>query len=142
MGEATLQVPPFASPAEPAIGTFWAFPRGSRVPSVFTVIRKLMSAHPRGTTPRYATLIIGAGLVYALEQLLTDEFARCVVADFAWTAAAIGAIFGTARAVRHSRGNESGSVCMAKQWKTGILIKGGNTEKDCRGLYPGHFCKQ
>jgi len=56
--------------------------------------------------PRYAALILGAALVYAVEQLLTDEFARCVVANFAWTTAGIGAIFGTARAVRHSRGND------------------------------------
>src|SRR5207253_11341617 len=40
-----------------------------------------------------------------IEQLLTDDFARCAVADFAWTAAAIGAIFGTARAVRASLGD-------------------------------------
>jgi len=47
--------------------------------------------------------LIGALLVYAVEQLITDTFARCVVADFAWTAAGIGAILGTARAARAAR---------------------------------------
>ena len=70
------------------------------------MIRKVLEAHPRGATPRYAAAVVGAALVYALEQVLTDDFARCAVADFAWTAAAIGAIFGTARAVRHSRGDD------------------------------------
>ena len=91
MGETTGRIPPFASPAEAAISTFWAFPRAPPVPSVISVIRKLLSAHPRGTMPRYAAAVIGAAVVYAIEQLLTDDFARCVVADFAWTTAAIGA---------------------------------------------------
>jgi diguanylate cyclase (GGDEF)-like protein len=56
--------------------------------------------------PRYAAAVIGAALVYAIEQLLTDDLARCAVADFAWTAAAIGAIVGTGRAVRASRGSD------------------------------------
>ena len=56
--------------------------------------------------PRYAAAIIGAALVYGVEQVLSDDFARSAVADFAWTAAAIGAIFGTARAVRAARGND------------------------------------
>jgi len=100
------RIPPFASPAQAANGTFWAFTRGLHVPSVFSVIRKLLAAHPRGATPRYAAAVIGAAFVYGIEQLLTDDFARCAVADFAWTAAAVGAIFGTARAVRASRGND------------------------------------
>jgi diguanylate cyclase (GGDEF)-like protein len=66
----------------------------------------MLSAHPRGAMPRYLAAVVGAVLVYAIEQLLTDDFARCAVADFAWTAAAIGAIFGTARAVRASRGSD------------------------------------
>ncbi|MDQ2913609.1 MAG: sensor domain-containing diguanylate cyclase [Chloroflexota bacterium] len=77
--------------------------------------------------PRYAAAIIGAALVYGIEQLLTDDFARCAVADFAWTAAAIGAIFGTARAVRASRGDDrvvwllfcAGSV----SWLVGQLLR-------------------
>src|SRR3989441_11259998 len=103
MGEVSAQVPPFASPAEVGIGTFGAFPRGLAVPSVLGVIRKLLSAHPRGALPRYIAAVIGAAFVYGVEQLLKDDFARCVVADFAWTAAAVGAIFGTARAVHASR---------------------------------------
>jgi diguanylate cyclase (GGDEF)-like protein len=66
----------------------------------------LLSAHPRGAKPRYAAAFLGAALVYVIEQFLTDDFARCAVADFAWTAAAIGAIFGTARAVRASHGTD------------------------------------
>src|SRR5258706_11630580 len=106
MGEVTRRIPPSASPTEVAISTFWAFPRARRVPSVLSVIRRLLSAHPRGTMPRYAAAIIAAVVVYGIELLLTDDFARCVVADFAWTAAAVGAIFGTARAVRGSRGSD------------------------------------
>ncbi|MDP9275214.1 MAG: hypothetical protein M3O99_06450, partial [Chloroflexota bacterium] len=91
------------------------------------MIRKLLSAHPRGTMPRYTAAVIGAAIVYAIEQLLTDDFARCVVADFAWTTAAIGAIFGTARAVRASRGSDrtvwvlfcAGSV----SWLVGQLLR-------------------
>jgi diguanylate cyclase (GGDEF)-like protein len=121
------RIPPFASPAEAANGTFWAFPRALRVPSVFSVIRKLLAAHPRGATPRYAAAVIGAAFVYGIEQLLTDDFARCAVADFAWTAAAVGAIFGTARAVRASRGSDrmvwllfcAGSV----SWLVGQILR-------------------
>jgi len=127
MGEVTPRIPPFASPAEAAISTFWAFPDAPGVPSVFTVIRKLLAAHPRGATPRYAAAVIGAAFVYGIEQLLTDDFARCVVADFAWTAAAIGAILGTGRAVRASRGSDrmvwllfcAGSV----SWLVGQLLR-------------------
>ena len=127
MGEMTPRIPPFASPAEAAISTFWAFPDAPGVPSVFTVIRKLLAAHPRGATPRYAAAVIGAAFVYGIEQLLTDDFARCVVADFAWTAAAIGAILGTGRAVRASRGSDrmvwllfcAGSV----SWLVGQLLR-------------------
>src|SRR5437773_4826978 len=127
MGEVTPRIPPFASPAEAAIGTFWAFPRGPGVPSVLGGIRKLLAAHPRGATRRYAAAVIGAALIYGIEQLLTDDFARCVVADFAWSAAAIGAIFGTARAVRASKGSDrmvwllfcAGSV----SWLIGQLLR-------------------
>jgi len=127
MGEVRAQVPPFASPAEVGIGTFWAFLRVLRVPSVFGVIRKLLSAHPRGALPRYIAAVVGAAFVYGIEQLLTDNFARCAVADFAWTAAAIGAIFGTARAVRASREKDrmvwllfcAGSV----SWLVGQLLR-------------------
>ena len=127
MGEVTARIPPFASPAEAPISTFWAFPRTCPVPSVISVIRKLLSAHPRGATPRYAAAVIGAAFVYVIEQLLTDDFARCAVADFAWTAAAIGAIFGTARAVRASRDRDrtvwlffcAGSV----SWLVGQLLR-------------------
>src|SRR5947207_15028240 len=127
MGETTCRIPPFASPAKDAISTFWAFPRGSPVPSVFTVIRRLLAAHPRDAMPRYAAAVIGAVVVYGIEQLLTDDFARCAVADFAWTAAAIGAIFGTARAVRASRGDDrmvwllflAGSV----SWLAGQIVR-------------------
>ena len=77
--------------------------------------------------PRYAAAVVGAVVVYGIEQLLTDDFARCAVADFAWTAAAIGAIFGTARAVRASRGDDrmvwllfcAGSV----SWLVGQLLR-------------------
>src|SRR5438270_873094 len=44
--------------------------------------------------PRYAAAVIGAVVVYGIEQLLTDDFARCAVADFAWTAAALAAVWG------------------------------------------------
>src|SRR5437867_6363374 len=84
MGEVGAQVPPFASPAEAAISTFWAFLRVRSVPSLFHVIRKLLSAHGRGAMPRYAAAVIGAAVVYGIEQVLTDDFARCAVADFAW----------------------------------------------------------
>jgi diguanylate cyclase (GGDEF)-like protein len=87
----------------------------------------MLSAHPRGTMPRYAAAVIGAAVVYLIEQLLIDDFARCVVADFTWTTAAIGAIFGTARAVRASRGKDrmvwllfcAGSV----SWLVGQLMR-------------------
>ncbi|TMC71457.1 MAG: sensor domain-containing diguanylate cyclase [Chloroflexi bacterium] len=67
------------------------------------MIRRMLSAHPRGAMPRYAAAILGAALVYGIEQLLADDYARCAVADFAWTAAGVGAILGTARAVRAAR---------------------------------------
>jgi diguanylate cyclase (GGDEF)-like protein len=77
--------------------------------------------------PRYAAAVIAAVVVYGIELLLTDDFARCVVADFAWTGAAVGAIFGTARAVRGSRGSDrmvwllfcAGSV----SWFVGQLLR-------------------
>src|SRR5437762_1623482 len=77
--------------------------------------------------PRYAAAGAGAVVIYGIEQLLTDAFARCAVADFAWTAAAIGAIFGTARAVRASRGADrmvwllflAGSV----SWLAGQIVR-------------------
>jgi diguanylate cyclase (GGDEF)-like protein len=127
MGEPKHRIPPFASPAEAAISTFWAFPRPLALSSVFSVIRKLLAAHPRGAMPRYAAAIIGAAVIYLIEQVLTDDFARCAVADFAWTAAAVGAIFGTARAVRGSRGSDrmvwllfsAGSV----SWLVGQLLR-------------------
>jgi diguanylate cyclase (GGDEF)-like protein len=91
------------------------------------VIRKLLSAHARGAMPRYAAAVIGAALVYWVEQLLPDDFARSAVADFAWTAAGIGAVLGTARAVRASHGNDrmvwllfwAGSV----SWLVGQLVR-------------------
>ena len=127
MGDVISRIPPFASPAEAAISTFWAFPSARSVPSVFTVIRKLLAAHPRGAMPRYLAAVIGAALVFGVEQLLTDDFARCAVADFAWTAAAVGAIFGTARAVHASRGSDrmvwllfcAGSV----SWLVGQILR-------------------
>src|SRR5438445_4023822 len=127
MGEVMAQVPPFASPAEPRSSTFWAFLCGVGIPSVLGVIRKMLSAHPRDAMPRYAAAVIGAVVVYGIEQLLTDDFARCAVADFAWTAAAIGAILGTARAVRASRGDDrmvwllflAGSV----SWLAGQIVR-------------------
>lgn len=127
MGEVSPLIPPFASPAEHTIGTFWAFRCGRVIPSVFGVMRKLLAAHPRGAVPRYVAAVVGAALVYGLEQLLTDDLARCAVADFAWTAAAIGAIFGTARAVRASRGEDrfvwllflAGSI----SWLAGQLVR-------------------
>jgi diguanylate cyclase (GGDEF)-like protein len=88
------------------MSTFWPFLREVGVPSVFTVIRELLAAHPRGAMPRYAAAVMGAALVYGVEQIVTDDLARCAIANFAWTAAAVGAIFGTARAVRHSRGTD------------------------------------
>src|SRR4029077_4644500 len=127
MGEPKYRIPPLASPVETAISTFWAFRRAVALSSVFSVIRKLLAAHPRGATPRYAAAVIGAAVIYLIEQVLTDDFARCAVADFAWTAAAVGAIFGTARAVRGSRGNDrmvwllfsAGSV----SWLVGQLLR-------------------
>src|SRR2546423_7873744 len=91
------------------------------------MIRKLLDAHPRGAMPRYAAAVIGAAFVCAIEQIVTDDFARCVIADFAWTAAAIGAIFGTARAVRASGASDrmvwllfcAGSV----SWLVGQLLR-------------------
>src|SRR4029077_451960 len=84
-------------------------------------------AHPRGAMPRYAAAVIGAAVIYLIEQVLTDDFARCAVADFAWTAAAVGAIFGTAPAVRGARGHDrtvwllfsAGSV----SWLVGQLLR-------------------
>jgi diguanylate cyclase (GGDEF)-like protein len=77
--------------------------------------------------PRYAALVIGAVLVYAIEQLVSNDYARCAVADFAWTAAGIGATVGTARAVRAARGDDrpvwllfcAGSV----SWLIGQLLR-------------------
>jgi diguanylate cyclase (GGDEF)-like protein len=77
--------------------------------------------------PRYVAALIAAALVYAVEQLVTDDYARCVVADFAWTGAAIGAILGTVRAVRASRESDrmvwllfcAGSV----SWFCGQLLR-------------------
>ena len=77
--------------------------------------------------PRCVAAVIGAAFVYLAEQLLADDFARCAVADFAWTAAAIGAIFGTGRAVRASRAEDrlawllflAGSV----SWLIGQLVR-------------------
>src|SRR3989454_1339038 len=127
MGEVDVRIPPLASPAKAAISTFWAFLGALAVPSVCGVIRKLLAAHARGAMPRFAAAVIGAAVVYGIEQVLTDDFARCAVADFAWTAAAIGAIFGTARAVRASRDSDrmvwllfcAGSV----SWLVGQLLR-------------------
>jgi diguanylate cyclase (GGDEF)-like protein len=136
MGDGGDRSPPFASPAEPGIGTFRPFPRAPAVPSVFSVIRKMLAAHPRGAAPRYAAAVVGAAVVYAIEQLLTDDFARCAVADFAWTAAAVGAIFGTARAVRASRDNDRMVwllFCLGSaSWLAGQLVR---DAVDVGGLY-------
>ena len=94
------------SPATHVFGTFWVFRCARVIPSVFVVIRRILDAHPRGATARYVTLILGAALVYTIEQAVPDMFWRCVLADFAWTAAGIGAIVGTGRAVRAARGDD------------------------------------
>jgi diguanylate cyclase (GGDEF)-like protein len=70
------------------------------------VIRRIRKAYSRGAAPRYATVLVGAFAIYAVEQLITDPFIRCALADFTWTAAAIGAIVGTARAVRAASGSD------------------------------------
>ncbi|HEY7623731.1 MAG TPA: sensor domain-containing diguanylate cyclase [Candidatus Limnocylindria bacterium] len=70
------------------------------------MIRRIRKAYSRGAAPRYATVVIGAIVVYAIEQLIADDFIRCAIADFTWTAAGIGAIVGTARAVRAARGSD------------------------------------
>jgi diguanylate cyclase (GGDEF)-like protein len=71
--------------------------------------------------------LIGALLVYGIEQLITDTFARCVLADFAWTAAGIGAILGTARAARAAR-DEDRMVWLlfcagSASWLAGQLLR-------------------
>ncbi len=127
MGEKAVQIPPFASPAEPASSTFWAFRCGLVIPSVFVVIRKVLAAHPRDAMPRYVAAVLGAAVIYAIEQVVSDDYVRCVLANFAWTAAAIGAIAGTARAVRASRDDDrmvwllflAGSV----SWLVGQLLR-------------------
>ena len=127
MGEKTVQIPPFASPAEPASSTFWAFLCGPVIPSVLVVIRRVLAAHPRDAMPRYVAAVLGAAALYAIEQVVSDDYVRCVLADFAWTAAAIGAIAGTARAVRASRDDDrmvwllflAGSV----SWFVGQLLR-------------------
>jgi diguanylate cyclase (GGDEF)-like protein len=60
----------------------------------------------RGSSARYFAALVAAAVVVAVEQLLPDAYARCAIADFAWTGAAIGAIVGTARAVRAARGSD------------------------------------
>ena len=58
----------------------------------------------RGSSARYIAAVVGAAIVFGIEQLFPDAYVRCAVAGFAWTAAAVGAIFGTARAVGAARG--------------------------------------
>jgi diguanylate cyclase (GGDEF)-like protein len=47
--------------------------------------------------------LCGALLIYVAEQLLSDAYARGALAAFGWTGAALGAVVGTARAVRWAR---------------------------------------
>jgi diguanylate cyclase (GGDEF)-like protein len=50
----------------------------------------------------YLVAILGALTVFLLERAVSDEYVRCALADFSWTAASIAAIVGTARAVRRA----------------------------------------
>jgi diguanylate cyclase (GGDEF)-like protein len=68
------------------------------------VIRTIRKAYARGWLPRYVAAIAGAIAIYLAEQLTQDAYVRCVLAAFAWTAAGIGAVVGTARAVRSASG--------------------------------------
>ncbi|HEV8468718.1 MAG TPA: sensor domain-containing diguanylate cyclase [Candidatus Limnocylindria bacterium] len=54
----------------------------------------------RRSSRAYLAALIGSALVYAAEQVVSDADARCVLADLAWTAAALVAVLGTARASR------------------------------------------
>ncbi|HEV8534152.1 MAG TPA: sensor domain-containing diguanylate cyclase [Candidatus Limnocylindria bacterium] len=54
----------------------------------------------RRSSRSYLAALFGAALVYTAEQLTSDAYARQGLADFAWTGAALGAVVGTARAVR------------------------------------------
>src|SRR5439155_10949238 len=51
----------------------------------------------------YAVAVVGAVAVFVGEQIFPDAATKCALADFAWTAAALAAIFGTARAVLRTR---------------------------------------
>src|SRR5439155_1374477 len=83
MGEVTRRIPPLASPAEAAISTFWAFPRAPGVPSVLGVIRKLLAAHPRGATPRYALVLDVGAVVLTLVAAVTLFLATTLASDVA-----------------------------------------------------------
>jgi len=51
----------------------------------------------------YAVAVVGAVAVFVGEQIFPDAATKCALADFAWTAAALAAIFGTARAALRTR---------------------------------------
>jgi diguanylate cyclase (GGDEF)-like protein len=109
------------------VGTFAAFRARATVPSVLRVKASWRGALARGSSARYVAAIVAAALVYGLEQLMPDALSRCAVADFAWTAAAIGAIFGTVRAARAARGADRLVWLMfaagAASWLAGQLVR-------------------
>src|SRR2546428_3132648 len=72
--------------------------RGTRAaPSLFLVIpARVRGVFARRSSRAYLVALIASAVVYAAEQIVADADARCVLADLAWTAAALGAVLGTA----------------------------------------------
>src|SRR2546430_11293034 len=73
-------------------------------PSLLGVIpARVRAVFARRSSRSYLAALIGAVLVYVAEQFVPDAYARGALADLAWTGAALGAVVGTAHAVRWAK---------------------------------------
>src|SRR5438876_408486 len=79
--------------------------RGTRAaPSLFVVIPvRVRAVFARRSSRSYLAAVFGAVLLYVAEQFMPNASARGALADLAWTGAALGAVIGTARAVRWAK---------------------------------------
>jgi diguanylate cyclase (GGDEF)-like protein len=67
------------------------------------IAARVRAVFGRPSTRSYVAALVGAVLVYVAEQFVPDLYVRSVLADLAWTGAALGAVVGTARALRWAK---------------------------------------
>src|SRR5207247_10618521 len=97
-------------------------------PSLFLVIPvRVRAVFARRSSRSYLVALIASAVVYAAEQFVGDADVRCVLADLAWTAAALGAVLGTARAFRWAKRDDRlawlGFLAGSIAWLLGQLAR-------------------